>query len=71
MHHRAVILAAEHPTDDRIGMPEEFPAQIHGELAGLHEIGTPFFPRISLADAAVFAHDAHDELGVSAEPSPP
>ena len=38
MHHRAVILSAEHAPDDGVGMAKQFAAQVHGELAGLHEI---------------------------------
>ena len=64
MHHCAVILAAEHAADDRVGMAEEFAAQIHGKLTGLHEIGAALFPEDFLGGhAAVLAHDADDELG--------
>ena len=43
MHHRAVILPAEHAPDDGVGVPKQFAAQVHGELAGLHEIRAAFF----------------------------
>ena len=64
MHHRAVILPAEHAPDDGIGVPKQFAAQVHGKLAGLHEIRAAFFAEDFLGrDAAVFADDADDELG--------
>ena len=63
MHHRAVILSAEHAPDDGVGMAKQFAAQVHGELAGLHEIRAALLTEDFLGrDAAVLTDDTDDEL---------
>ena len=49
MHHRAVILSAEHAPDDGVGVAKQFAAQVHGKLAGLHEIRAALLTEDSLA----------------------
>ena len=63
MHHRAVILSAEHAPDDGVGVAKQFAAQVHGKLAGLHEIRAALLTEDFLGrDAAVLTDDTDDEL---------